>query len=261
MSFALSKIAWALLTPGTLLLIAVTLAFVLHRRYPRVSRTLSGIALLALATLAVAPAAYWVDAPLERRFPMPATLPARIDGIIVLGGAIDVVSSKITGQLELMDPAERLTAFLALSRRYPQAKLVYTGGSGLLGHQEVREADVVRTLFASLGLEPDRIVFERESRNTWENALFSQRLLNPQPGENWLLVTSAWHMPRAVGCFRRVGWNVVPYPVDHIGAKAHDWFGLDIDIQLHSVSVGLKEWVGLISYHLMDRTSAVFPAP
>lgn len=260
MSFVLSKIVWALLAPGTLLLIALTLAFLLHRRHPRTSGALNGLAVLGLAAPALMPMSYWIDGPLERRFPSP-TLPERVDGIIVLGGALDTVTARITGQPELNDAAERITSFVELSRRYPQAKLVYTGGSGLVLHQDVPESDIAERLFAAVGLAPERIVFERTSRNTWENAVFSQRLVHPQPAERWLLVTSAWHMPRAVGCFRRIGWNVTPYPVDHVGANASDWLGFNVDVQLHAVTLGMKEWVGLVSYHLMGRTSALFPAP
>jgi uncharacterized SAM-binding protein YcdF (DUF218 family) len=260
MSFVLSKIVWALLAPGTLLLIAVTLAFLLHRRHPRASRALNGLAVIVLAALALTPLSYWIDGPLERRFP-PPVLAERVDGIIVLGGALDAIPARITGQPELNDAAERLTAFVELSRRYPQAKLVYTGGSGLVLHQDVSESDIAERLFAALGLPPERIVFERKSRNTWENAVFSQSLVHPQPGERWLLVTSAWHMPRAVGCFRRIGWNVTPYPVDHVGANANDWLGFNVDVQLRAVTLGMKEWIGLVSYRLMDRTSALLPAP
>jgi uncharacterized SAM-binding protein YcdF (DUF218 family) len=258
-SFVLSKIVWALVSPCALLFLALLLAFLAHRRRPTLSRWLTGLALLFIAALALAPLAHWVIGPLEQRFAEPA-LPERVDGIVVLGGAIALQDMQPSGQPALNDAAERLTALVALARRYPDAKLVYSGGSGLVRNQTGREADVAKPLLESMGIAPERMIYERDSRNTWENALYSKKLADPKPGETWLLVTSAWHMPRSVGCFRKAGWTVLPYPVDYLGNN-RQWAGFDADEQLHAVSTAEREWIGLLAYHLMGRTDALFPAP
>lgn len=259
--FFVSKLVWALLAPGSLLLLLLLLGLVWQRRRPRSARAVLMLVALLLAAVTIAPGAYWLAQPLQHRFPAPATAPEHVDGIIVLGGPIETRSSVLYGQPQLNGAAERILAMAELARRYPQARLVFTGGSGYARDQDMREADVARAVFVSLGLDEHRLVYERESRNTWENAQFSKALLQPRPDETWLLVTSAWHMPRAVGCFRASGWRVMPWPVDYIGGDAGDWLRFDTEEQLPAATLALKEWIGLVAYHVMGRSDAWFPAP
>ena len=120
----------------------------------------------------------------------------------------------------------------------------------------------MRGALRQAGIDPDCVIFETDSRNTWENALFSRRLVEPQPGETWLLVTSALHMPRSVGIFRRVGWEVVPYPVDYRTRRGgHPYLRFEFEKTLSLLHEATREWIGLVSYRLMDRTSALFPGP
>jgi uncharacterized SAM-binding protein YcdF (DUF218 family) len=253
MSFILSKLVWAILTPGTLLLIVLAIACATHRRHPLLSRRLLLLAAAFVATLSVSPIGAWVLKPLESRFPVVNITGQAVDGIIVLGGALDPEGTVRSGTPVLNDAAERLTTFVALARAYPQAQLIFSGGSGDPFRPSLREADQVKTLFSSLGLDPARVVYERDSRNTYENALYSRKLAQPNAGQRWLLVTSAWHMPRAVGCFEKAGWTVLPYPVD-FRSMAHDhWAMFAPDQQLDMLTTGTREWVGLISYRLMGR--------
>lgn len=262
MNFVLSKFIGGLLAPGTLLLIALFAAFAWHTRRPRLSRALLGLALLFVAALSLAPIGHWLIWPLESRFPpVSAQHLAHVDGIVVLGGAITPDDAAWSGQPALGDPAERITAFVALAREYPDAQLVWTGGSAnVFGSKATFAEDrVAEQLFNALGVPPERLRYERASRNTWENAVFTQRLVAPKPGEVWLLVTSAWHMPRSVGIFRKVGWNVVPYPVDYIATDASAWGRFEAYREFYAVHFALKEWIGLISYHLLGRTSEWLP--
>ena len=123
----------------------------------------------------------------------------------MLGGAVDQNLTEARGIPALNGAAERMTEFVVLARRYPEAKLVFTGGQGSLVHGGTTEADVARRLFDALGVPEARVTYEDEARNTWENALLTRRLVEPKPGETWLLVTSASHMPRSVGAFRQAG--------------------------------------------------------
>jgi len=198
---------------------------------------------------------------LEDRFPM-TPLPERVDGVVVLAGMVDQFVTHGRGQLAVGDAAERLIVFADLARRYPSAKLVFSGGSGNLFRQDVTEAEAVRRHGAILGLDSDRIIFEGRSRNTHENAVFSHALAKPRQGETWILVTSAFHMPRAVGAFRRAGWTIVPHPVDyHFEPNQAMSWGFGFVGRFGSLRWALHEWTGLAVYWITGRTDAFFPGP
>lgn len=200
----------------------------------------------------------WVLEPLEQRFPAPRAMPSDVAGIIVLGGAVDTLLTARHGMPSLNDAAERMTTFAKLARLYPSAKLVFTGGSGLLSPGSLTEADVARQLLADLGLDTGRILFEDQSRNTFENAELSKKRARPRQGETWILITSASHMPRSVGVFRAVGWDILPWPVAY---KAEEEYDLNLSEHLQHLDWGVHEWIGLVSYRLLGRTPALFPAP
>ncbi|MBM3519122.1 MAG: YdcF family protein [Alphaproteobacteria bacterium] len=258
-----SKLLWPLLQPANLLLLLLVLgaAQLLGRRTSGVGRGLVVLAAALLLLTAVLPLGNWVVQPLEERFP-PAPPPSRVDGLIVLGGSVSPDLTAARGQPALNDAAERLTAFVALARRYPSARLVFSGGTGSLIPGRLSEADVARVLFTELGIAADRVVFQGASRNTYEDAMLSHALVQPEAGETWLLITSARHMPRAVGVFRRAGWPVVPYAVDYrtTGDVSPDLdFGLADG--LNSLDDAAKEWVALVVYRVLGRTDTLIPGP
>ena len=262
MLFVLSKILWAALCPSALLVLLAALGLLAGwrgRRRAAHALLIAGVGGLAAAL--VLPLDRWALRPLEDRFPRPAP-PAHVDGIVVLGGAVETLLSADRGLPALNGAAERMTEFAALARRYPLAKLAFTGGSGLLG-SSVPEAVPALALFDSLGVAPERIVFEAASRTTWENAVFGYELLHPQPGETWLLVTSASHMPRAVGAFRGAGWRVVPWPVGYKSLQ-HGRVLLppgDFGERLSLLDWAAHEWAGLAAYRLLGRSDALLPGP
>ncbi|MGO8917777.1 MAG: YdcF family protein [Stellaceae bacterium] len=261
MTFVASKLFWAIIAPGNLLLLLL-LASLLWLARSRRRRGLAPamLAALLLLTIAVLPVGQWAVAPLEQRFPIPA-VPARLDGIIVLGGAVEPAISHAHGEIALNDAAGRITEALALARRHPEAKLLLTGGdASILPRAGGDEAGLMRTLFIALGVAPERLLVEDRSRNTFENAVLSRALAQPKPGEVWLIVTSARHMSRAVGCFRHVGWEVLPYPVD-FRTEAGPRAGFSLAGHLGLLDAAAREWVGLVAYRLLGRIDTVFPAP
>jgi len=263
MTFALSKILWPIAQPSNLLLLLLVIGLVLGRVWDRRrGRHLVTGAALGLATLGLLPVGSGLLHPLESRFPQPRAMPAKVDGIVVLGGAIRRRTSQVWGQSALNERAERMTAALALARRYPRARLVFTGGIGGLSQAGPTEAEVARRFFAEQGLDTTRILFEDRSRNTYENAIDSYRLVDPAPGQIWLLVTSAFHMPRAIGVFRKVGWTMIAYPVDYqaTGDLSSDW-NFDVASNLARADLAARAWLGLVAYRLMGRTDALWPAP
>ncbi|WP_246094134.1 MULTISPECIES: YdcF family protein [Mesorhizobium] len=199
---------------------------------------------------------------LEDRFPQP-TLDKPVTGIILLGGAVDTHISSDRYTLAINEAGERLTATVDLSRRYPDARIFLSGGSGHIGGAgTLTESQVARDILISLGVSPQRIDMEERSRNTCENGTESAASVQPKPGELWLLVTSASHMPRAVGCFRAAGFDVTPYPVDYRTRGA-----ADLERPTSSISVGLAEtdlaaheWFGLLTYRIAGLTAEMFPA-
>src|SRR5262249_5237039 len=202
--------------------------------------------------------------PLESRFPAWSATEGAPDGIVVLGGPIDPDLSAAHGTPVIRTAPDRIVAAAMLARKYPNAKIVFSGGSSSLISNEAREADYAAAVFESLGVDKTRLTVDRASRNTWENALFSKELAEAKPGERWLLVTSAFHMPRSIGLFRKVGFAVEPYPVDwHVGRDAADilaftQFSTD---GLVRTDIAVREWLGLVAYWFAGRTSALFPGP
>lgn len=253
MFFAISKIFWALANPGNLFVLGLLVGFLgiltPWRRLRTFATWLLGLTTGTALIISVLPIGAWLLAPLEERFPRLTDPPAQVDGIIVLGGAINLERAADRGGTPMGGNAERITAFVELAQRYPNAKLVFTGGSGLLLDQIHREADYAAQLLQVLGIAPDRVIFERESRNTHENVVNSMAAVKPQPGEVWLLVTSAVHMPRAVGAFRQAGWPVIAYPVAY-ATGPNDTRRLDFNFArgLSRISMATYEWVGLIAY-------------
>lgn len=263
MFFIAAKLIWFIVQPSTalvLLLIAGVVAI-------GFGRTRGGALMMMLAAggLFVAgllPLGILMILPLEDRFPR--TEPdGPVAGIIVLGGGIDQSIGAARGVTTLTEAGERLTEAVALARRYPDAKLVFTGGIASLTPDGPTEADAARRFFAEMGIPPDRLVVEDQSRDTAENARFTKALIAPKPGERWLLVTSAWHMPRSVGTFRAAGWPVIAWPTDYRTAGPQDLSILmpRASAGLMMVDVAAKEWAGLLAYRLAGRTDALFPAP
>jgi uncharacterized SAM-binding protein YcdF (DUF218 family) len=261
--FTLSKIVVFFLSPGVwlaLLLIAGTA--LLWTRWRQAGRWILTITGLFVAIISIFPLGLYLIGPLEDRFPAVRELSGPVDGIIVLGGAVEQRVTRYRGQPTLTDAAERMTTFVVLAKRFPAARLVFSGGSGLLFDQEMKETETARLFFTQMGIDQTRILFEAESRNTYENAIHSFRLVRPGPGERWVLVTSAMHMPRAVGVFRKAGWKPIPYPVDfHTFGPEQRGLGFNMFNGLFSLTIGLREWTALIAYRLLGRTDAIFPTP
>ena len=257
-----SKLLWLFLRPNTLALILACLGLYVGWRGRRWGRwpMLAGLGYYAVVLLT--PLSQWLLLPLEDRFPRPAEAPAQISGVIVLGGAVDQNLTEARGMPALNGAAERMTEPLALARRYPGARIVFTGGQGSPLHGGVTEADVAKELWTSLGLPADRMLFETRARNTYENVLLTRQILLPKPGETWLLVTSAGHMPRAMGIFRQAGWAVTPWPVNYTtGHTWRDWYDAPFGTRLNQTEWAVHEWLGLLAYRIMGRTSELLPSP
>jgi len=259
-----SKIVWFFTTPSNLLpsftLLGLTL--MVTKRTRRLGGFLAAASTLILLAAGLLPIANWIILPLEQRFPAYRHDRA-VTGIIVLGGSVLAEDSFAREQLSVNEAAERVFALAELARRYPGAKVVFSGGGGTLFADEKAEAAALVRFSESLGISPGRIVVEDRSRTTRENALYTRQLIQPQAGEQWLLVTSAWHMPRSVGVFRAAGFPVTAYPVDFRTRGPQDrWRTFTFASEgLRRLDIAAKEWAGLVGYWLAGYTSELLPGP
>jgi uncharacterized SAM-binding protein YcdF (DUF218 family) len=264
MFFPLSKILGFFAIPSNLIVAVGLVGLVLlMTRWKRAGRWLALGSLIALAVLGLSPVGNDLLIPLEERFPPWDASHGAPDGIIVLGGAISPDISAVRNEVILNEAAERLTVVADLARRYPATRIVFSGGTGALLAGEPSEAPFALRQLESFGIARERILVEDRSRNTVENAVFSKRLVEPKPGERWLLVTSAYHMPRAVGVFRRADFPVEPYPVDWRTRGYEDALRPfpTVGDGLRRADTAVREWVGLAVYWLTGRSSELFPAP
>jgi uncharacterized SAM-binding protein YcdF (DUF218 family) len=263
--FYMAKIVDFCLQPSALLLILLLAAAgLLWTRHQKTARWLVVVSAALLLVGGLLPLSTWLILPLEDRFQRADLSGRDIDGIIVLGGAEDSRIAKARNVHALNEAGERVTEALALARRYPNATLVFSGGSAAVLFPPSNEADAAKRLLQDFGIsERNRLVLEPNARNTWENAIYTKALVKPKPGARWLLVTSAWHMPRAMGAFRKAGFAVEPWPVDYRTTGPSDrWRPLEAPSEgLRRLETASHEWIGLMTYWLLGRSDAPFPGP
>jgi uncharacterized SAM-binding protein YcdF (DUF218 family) len=248
MFFIISKSIGGLLVPSNFLIATGFVGLILIcSRFRSLGRKLLIVCVAGFLVFGFSPAGSLLLLSLETRFPVWKPTSGAPDGIVVLGGGM-----------------ERVVAAAQLAHQYPKARVVYSGGNSNLIRTADTESDVAESILVGLGLPRDQLYFDRQSRNTLENAQFSKAIAAPKTGERWLLVTSAYHMPRSVGIFRKVGFALEPYPVDDF--RKRDWPGL---LTLHSsfwerieiTDISVREWMGLIAYRLAGRTAELLPSP
>jgi uncharacterized SAM-binding protein YcdF (DUF218 family) len=263
MFFVLSKVLGFFALPSNdILSIGIIGLALLRTRLARVGRGLVAASIILFAGFGLLPLGKLLIEPLEDRFPPWDAARGAPDGIVVLGGAIDPEPAAVRGAPDLNEAAERITVVAELARKFPSTRILYSGGSGRLFEGEA-EAQFAGVLFETFGVPKSRLILEDRSRNTAENAIFSLRLAMPKPGERWLLVTSAYHMPRSMGAFRKAGFPVEAYPVDYRTRGVADLLIPfdDVSSGLRRTDTAAREWIGLLAYWLTGRSPELFPGP
>jgi uncharacterized SAM-binding protein YcdF (DUF218 family) len=263
MFFILSKTAAFLILPSNLLFVLGLAGLALTTtRWRRVGARLAVASFILLATIGFLPLGELLTHVLESRFPPWDPTRGTPDGVVILGAEISAELSRDRTEPELEGSAARIIAMAKLARTYPNARIVYSGGDPSLFGNQLPETDFVYPLLDILGIAHKRVLLERRSRNTAENAAFTKDMVKPKPGERWLLVTSAQHMPRAIGCFRRVGFPVEAYPVGwRTGAEASVMPERRLSDGLTRFDFAAREWTGLFVYWLTGKTTEFLPAP
>jgi uncharacterized SAM-binding protein YcdF (DUF218 family) len=258
------KFAASVLFPSALLvlLLGVALLAALAGRW-RMARFAAVPALVSLGAVVLFPLDDWLLIPLENRFPLAERYPPRVDGVVVLANGPKGRHLVARDEPSIDEPNERFTALVELARRFPEARLVFTGGSGAFDPEGASEAEAARVWYERIGFPVGRILFEDRATNTFENARNSLALARPQPGEVWLLITSARDMPRAFGAFRAAGWDIRPWPVDYVTEGRFEWLrpGLAVGRRLVRMDLAAYEWYGLLWYYLTGRIREPFPGP
>ena len=261
MHFVLSKTIGFLSVPSNVIatLAVIGLLLVVFRR--PFGKIVATVALTTLVVAALSPLGNALLTPLELRFPELTYPDQAIDGIIVLGGSYDSVSHAYESVIVLQENTEPMAIMVDLARRYPQAQIIFSGGTDPSWGSGPSEAAVVKQYFVSFGIAADRISIEERSLTTEQNARFTAALINPTPQSRWLLLTSPYHMPRAMGVFRKAGFNVIAFPA---GSRTHGWqeigwpatTGTD---NLRRLDVAVHEWLGLLVYRLLGYSDELFP--
>lgn len=261
--FNLAKIAEFIVPPGNLAFLAILLALVLpFTRFRRTGQLFRAVVAAAVMAIFFMPVSQWAARPLENRFPRP-DFPACVDGIVVLGGGGQPYISATRGQPVYKTGEGAVVAGVELLRRYPEARLVFSGGSAAFPGPGIPETDAAKAVFDQLGVDPARVLYESRSRDTWENLVFTQAMVQPKPGESWVLVTTAEHMPRSMGVARRLDWSMLPWPTDYRtpGGDVPLVRRFSFGSNLADLDEAAHEWLGLAAYYLAGKTDALFPAP
>ncbi len=252
--FLAAKLAGLLIRPDVWLATLVTLTCVAV--WAGRGRWLALITVVFVLAVGIVPFGDFLLARFEARYPA-APQVAEPTGIILLGGGEDTNAARRWGGAQISDSGDRFTEAMALARRFPEARVVFTGGSGALrnlGTYGGTQAGIAEDLLLSLGLSRDRLTLETRSRNTAENASLTHALIAPEAGERWILVTSAFHMPRAMRSFKRAGWpGLVPWPVDFRSERLRDGLGWNLAENLDQLNTAMKETVGLLAYRVAGR--------
>lgn len=232
------------------LLVGAVLLFFQKNKWGKRCVVTSCLGFIIFATI---PFNLWIMENLENRFPRVESISSDVKGMILLGGSFDKITTLAREETAYNLAAGRFIKFVEITKAHPHLQLAFTGNEF--------EAKTAKKAFQALGIDPSRVLFEEASKDTKGNAAKSAQLLNPKSTEKWLLITSAYHMPRSVGLFRKAGFNVIPYPADyHTPGNYEPWFFLGLTLSLEAWEAGTREWLGMIINYLLGRSDELYPS-
>lgn len=247
MFFYVSKIVDRCLEPlNAVVLVQLAGLILLLAKKETIAKALLAASTATILMIAVFPVATLVTRPLEQWMPASPALPERIDGIVLLGGGQDAELTQAYGKPT--GSPETMAEFVALARRFPDAKLVVSGGWSSISRPSITAADVISLFVSQQGIDARRLIIQKNSRNTFEDAAFARKIVKPKLGESWILITTALHMPRSILVFRRMGWDVQPDPVGYRFAPQGYEFTFDASEQFAMLRDAVHEWLGLLAY-------------
>ena len=256
MSFYLSKILWLIVNPFNIFIFITLFTMFLYLiNFRRISLIIYLINFIFIALISFLPIGSYLTYIIEKEFHTNTKIPERLDGILILGGATNPLLFKEFDQISLNGSAERLVESVMIIRKFEKAKVIFSGGSGIVNRSDLGHSQVAKLFYKKMGVDINKIFFEDKSRNTHENIIYSKKIAKPKKNENWLLITSAFHMKRALLIAEKNNWKFIPYAVDFKNIKEFKLTpNLNLLSNLNSFQSGLHEWLGLVSYYLMGRT-------
>ena len=256
MSFYLSKILWLIVNPFNIFIfITLFTMFLYFINFRRLSLIIYLINFIFIALISFLPIGSYLTYIIEKEFHTNTKTPERVDGILILGGATNPLLFKEFDQISLNGSAERLVESVMIIRKFEKAKVIFSGGSGIVNRSDLGHSQVAKQFYKKIGVDINKIFFEDKSRNTYENIIYSKKIAKPKKNENWLLITSAFHMKRALFIAEKNNWKLVPYAVDFKNTKEFKLTpNINLLSNLNSFQSGLHEWLGLVAYYLMGRT-------
>ena len=255
-----SKTGWFFLRPETILVLLLALPLVsLWRGRTDAARRGLSATFLVLLTIGLIPIGKFIVNPLERTYPANPGFSSPA-GIIVLGGMEDIAPDYAGNIAQVNHAGERLIAAMELANRFREVPVLYSGGRVVLDPERAGRFQVGPDILRRLGLHESRLIVEDRSRTTAENAALALERITEQGEGHWVLVTSAWHMPRSLGTFCAAGWrNLIPFPVDYRGGNPLRQIRWNFAVNLEELNMGAKEWIGLLAYRMTGRTNAFLP--
>ena len=260
MTFFLSKIIWYILNPFNLILLlfAIGIIFNLYK-LKTISKVFFLFSLFLFLISTLLPTGYYLTYLLEKDFHNSTFIPDDIDGVLIFSGATNPYLTKEYGQVSLNDSAERLFEAKIVLEKKNNLKIIFSGGSGYINSQNNRDYTSAKKFFVNMGIDVSRIIFEKKSRNTFENIIYSKKIANPLDNEKWLVITSASHLKRVLNVSEKIKWNLIPYATD-FNYKKNYQFELSINFfnNLFEFQKASHEWVGLIAYYFLDRTNRIY---
>ena len=260
MVFFLSKILWNFFNPKNLILFIFLFGiFMRWIKFIKFSNLMFIISFLLFFLTAILPTGSYMIYLLEKNYHNKNEFPENIKGIIILGGATNPYLSEIYNQITVNESAERLIESSYLIKKYPNAKIYFAGGSGSLNFPKLSHAVVAKKFYENFNIDTDKIIFDYTSRNTYENILFAKQKFNPKKSENWIIITSAFHLTRSINIAEKLNWRLIPYPTDYRLPKKFEWnFSIDFIGNLSDFQFASHEWIGLIAYYIMGRSSKIY---
>jgi uncharacterized SAM-binding protein YcdF (DUF218 family) len=250
MFFLLSKLLGPLMEPVTYIVLLILVALLFYDK-PWLCKMCLSAALSIMFAFGTPFLPDLLIAPLENHYTVPSS-PPDVDAIIVLSGMLNLQTSS-TEYLEFWEGAERILVGMQLFKKGIGDVLIISGGSGSIHNQEKKEAILLRQFAIEFGIPEEQILIEPDSRNTYENAVNTRKLMEQQGLSSSILITKAIHLPRSMGCFQHVGLDPVPYPVDFMLAPNRGYRPGDLIpsvAHLRGTSRVLHEYIGLIAYKL-----------
>ena len=262
MFFYLSKIFWIFFNPINILVILLIIGIFFQLINKKIYKKIYLINLILFILIVFLPTGTYMLWKLESKYPKPKIMNNKIDGILILGAGIDEFKTYQHQQVILNDRIERITESAKLIKKFPNAKIIFSGGNGTFSKPKIEASELAKNFYKQMGVKTDKIIFENKSRNTYENLVFSKSFINNTKEEKWLLVTSAYHMKRAISVAKKLNLDFIPYPVDFMLNKNFNWKFWYHKIyflnNMKDFQLASHEYIGLFAYYLTKKSNIMY---